>query len=396
MVKSYLRELCAKENLKLRILHIATQSPGFNNGGAIGTYLFSYSLTQAYGDVDYVGPIIEDKSIEEMYRNVIYFNHELTILEKIWTTMHCYFNRNYMDWKKEDIDFNQYDVIFVEFTKMDYYVRDIIRKKYKGKIIVRAHNVEQDFYSVNYKAHPTLSNFIKYKLSGVRESYIVRHSTLILAITNQDKARLCSLYGLDPDRVKIFPVCVNRAELHKVENTVINGKMKCLITGTLNFGPNSDATLWFINEVFPHISSICELTVAGNKPNEKIKEICNKEGVILVDTPETMKPLFINTNLVLAPIFDGGGMKVKIAESLSYGLPVITTEHGNIGYNLIDKQNGFIANTPEEFIQAIEYYYYLSENDRGQLLSNVWEFYKNNFSLDAAVEMCVNIIGTAN
>ena len=105
-----------------------------------------------------------------------------------------------------------------------------------------------------------------------------------------------------------------------------------------------------------------------------------------------MEPYFNKTEMVLAPIFDGGGMKVKIAEALSYGLPVVTTNHGNIGYELVDHKNAFIANTAEEFVKAIQDYYNMSEEVRAEFLNASWFNYKKKFSLNAATERCAIII----
>ena len=86
----------------------------------------------------------------------------------------------------------------------------------------------------------------------------------------------------------------------------------------------------------PKVSDICELTIAGAKPNDEITNACRDTNTLLVASPESMKPYFEAAYMVLVPIFDGGGMKVKVAEAMSYNLPVVTTSHGKIGYKIID------------------------------------------------------------
>ena len=151
-------------------------------------------------------------------------------------------------------------------------------------------------------------------------------------------------------------------------------------------------TVWFLKKVYPTIKNICELTVAGFKPNDEVKQCCQENGVRLVDSPDDMGPYFRETEMVLAPIFDGGGMKVKIAEALSYALPVVTTDHGNIGYDLVDRENGLIANTAQDFISDIQFYYGLSNEARSEILQNSWRTYTEKFSLNAAVKQCDRIV----
>ena len=376
----------------MRILHIATQAPGHTSGGEIGTLLFSYALNNINAVADYIGPEIKDKAIASWYNKTTYLEKPINKIEKVWTLMHFYFDIHYLGWKRKKIDYNKYQVIFVEFTKMDYFIRDILKSGYRGKIIVRAHNVEHDFFKINFMAHKTFMNGAKFLISKKREGYMIENCDLVLAITELDKKRLIELYNVSPDKVQIFPVAVNLAKDNKTFDGKIGERLKCLITGSLWFGPNADATVWFLKEVYPAVRSICDLTVAGFRPNERVKQSCQESGVKLVDSPDKMEPYFRETELVLAPIFDGGGMKVKIAEALSYGLPVMTTDHGNIGYNLIDRKNGFIANTAQDFISEIKFYYGLDNEARTLILKNSWETYVEKFSLNAATKRCDEII----
>ena len=295
-----------------RILHLATQAPGYRSGGELGTLQFSYALSHIADAVDYIGPPIKDEGITDWYTNLIYLDKPLNRLEKLWSVLHCQFDRNYLGWKRLRVDFNQYDLIFVEFTKSDYLIRDIRRAGYKGKIIVRAHNVEQDFFRINYNAKKTPVTFLKYCLSAKRERYMLSRADLVLAITQLDKMRLMELYPIDTHKIEICPVGVNFAD-KRPQHSPSEGKLKGLITGTLRFGPNADATRWFVEKVYPMVSDICQLTVAGFRPNDTLKAVCAQAGIHLVDGPESMQPYFGEADIVLAPIFEGGGMKGKIA-----------------------------------------------------------------------------------
>ena len=133
----------------------------------------------------------------------------------------------------------------------------------------------------------------------------------------------------------------------------------------------------------PIVSDICELTIAGANPNEDIKNACKKTNTKLIPSPESMQPYFDVADMVLVPIFDGGGMKVKVAEAMSYNLPVVLTTHGNIGYKIIDYKTGFIADKPEDFASRIRYYWNMSVEKKEEFLDKEWELYKDNYSLEA-------------
>ena len=59
---------------------------------------------------------------------------------------------------------------------------------------------------------------------------------------------------------------------------------------------------------------------------------------------------------MVVPLLTGSGMRIKIIEGMVLGKMVITTSIGAEGISYTDKKNIVIANTPQEFKEAIIYY----------------------------------------
>lgn len=376
----------------MRILHISDQPPGHLSGGQLVILQSSYAWTHVVDEVDYIGPLFDDPEIKSWYNQCFFLDRKLNMLQKVWSLCHLQFDRKYLSWKKMAFDFAGYDLVYIDFTKMDYALKDIKKSGYRGKIIVRAHNVEADFFRVNYMTQKSVVTFLKYIVAKPRERYMVWTADCVLAITEQDKERLEELYGISPDKIEICPVGISIPPQEIAFKTEVSQKLKCLITGTLSFGPNADATMWFIDKVYPFVKDIVDVTIAGYKPNDDLKRKCKENGIKLVDTPETMRPLFEDAEMICAPIFEGGGMKVKIAEAMSYGLPIITTEHGAIGYDLVDGENSFIADTAEDFVSAIRKYVNMTNEEKAKFLKNEWECYCKNYSLLAIQERMAELV----
>ena len=156
----------------MNILQISIQAPGYNSGGTLGILQFSYALTRN-NKVTYIGPKIESEDIEPWFEKTIYMSRKLTLVEKLQSLLHMEFDKYYILWNKIDINFNDYDAIYIDFTRWQYVVKSIKKSGYKGKIIVRAHNVEKDYLRVEYKSQRTISSYIKSILAGHREKYMV-------------------------------------------------------------------------------------------------------------------------------------------------------------------------------------------------------------------------------
>lgn len=131
-----------------------------------------------------------------------------------------------------------------------------------------------------------------------------------------------------------------------------------LATGSLYYGPNANGIKWFIEKVWKEFNvrgmlPEYSLIVAGRNPGNDLKKLAEETArVKLIDSPKEMSPFFLNADMYVAPVFEGAGMKVKVAEALSYGLTVVGSHHALIGY---EEAEPFIteANTAEEFLEKI-------------------------------------------
>ena len=162
--------------------------------------------------------------------------------------------------------------------------------------------------------------------------------------------------------------------------------MNILITGSLWYGSNEEGIVWFLQEVYSKIDgNDIFLCIAGRNPSDRLKNICAQfNSVFLTDSPVDMKPLFEKANLYIAPIFDGAGMKVKIAEAMSYGLPVIGTDYAFVGYEIDNEKNAFLANTPEEFLQRIAFFRSIDSKKFVEYSEKAYQLYKNKYSMEAS------------
>jgi glycosyltransferase involved in cell wall biosynthesis len=72
---------------------------------------------------------------------------------------------------------------------------------------------------------------------------------------------------------------------------------------------------------------------------------------------EDLADLYRRADFVVAPIFSGGGMKVKTAEALSYGKTVVGTPEALRGYEVTEGREAFIRKDADGFVEAIRSLY---------------------------------------
>lgn len=364
----------------MRILHITPQAPGHFSGGELGIYQTLTSLETNRYEVDYVGPEIKDKDIKSKYSRMYILEPHHNLPLRIYDTLHGNTNKRYRSWLHLKLDFTAYDKIILEFSKLDY----VLDKVPLEKLIVRIHNVEADYSEKNYQYKKTWYNYLDKQLAKKREAKIAEKAENFLVLTKKDEARMKELYGIVNKKFTVIPVCV---EDHGYEKKQCCGeeKITLLLTGSLWFGPNYSGITWFLDEVYPKLQFLKEVIIAGAHPNEELKErVRNMPDVCLIDTPDSMEPYFRRADLAVTPVFDGAGMKVKVAEALSYGVPVMGTSHAFIGYEVEHGIHSFKGDTAEEFVQGIYEYQKMNVEEREILRQNAYQLFKEKYSQSAS------------
>jgi glycosyltransferase involved in cell wall biosynthesis len=182
-----------------------------------------------------------------------------------------------------------------------------------------------------------------------RELAVYRQADFVITVTEADAAAL-------RERVPALQTFVVPT-IHALPEQVAgrDGRRDLLFVGGFSHVPNVDAVLYFCREVLPLILAedpeLC-LHVVGNAPPAEIISLGSRNIRIWGYVPY-LNPFLQQALVSVAPLRFGSGMKGKIAEAMSYGLPVVTTTIGAEGMNLQDGEDTMIADTPEDFATKI-------------------------------------------
>lgn len=152
--------------------------------------------------------------------------------------------------------------------------------------------------------------------------------------------------------------------------------------------PNLKGFDWFVNNVLPYITSEVKLQLVGNGMEKTREQYVMIPNIEVLGRVEDLSSIYSNANVVIGPIFEGAGMKVKTAEAFSYGKNFIGTDESLEGYKekiAVDlKNNGvYICNTAQEYIDTIN-------NNKTKFTKynvNIREFFENNYSIEAALNL---------
>ncbi len=160
----------------------------------------------------------------------------------------------------------------------------------------------------------------------------------------------------------------------------------CLFVGHSN-PYNRDSVIWFIDQVYPHLKKGLNITICG-KVNEMIKKKRPKYykkmqdlGFNLIDFAQDLDVLHARTKVVMVPMLEGTGLKIKTVSAMSYGIPVVATELGVDGF--LDKtENGcLVSNDPQIFARNINELL-TNETLYAECSRKIQNYFKKHFSVE--------------
>jgi len=217
-------------------------------------------------------------------------------------------------------------------------------------------------------------------------------------LTNKDREVVFKYYGTKKPWMK-FPIMVEDPLKSKVKyHFEDRGNLKIIFSGSLDYYPNKEAALFLDNNsrIIRNIfRETIEIIVAGRSPNRELKD-CQNVRTIANPSTEILTTLMLNSDLFVPPVFQGSGVKIKVIDALSHGLPIVTSYHSLIGYeNIIDKAYIFPFRDRDirDFESALrKVRKLLDEKDKKEIFQVQREVFKKYFSIENAEKILWKIL----
>lgn len=226
------------------------------------------------------------------------------------------------------------DVVLFHNSRCGRLMADM-RRQMPGK----TYGILSDNVEAELKRQHKEGNVLR-QVSNALDTWLIRRAEapghladFMTFITEADRTLFGSHYGT-PARTGILPISLTRGEPDMQAGDVATRVPKILFTAHFGFEPNQTALRDFaeVARLFQAQSDIpAEFIVAGARAAEMA---ASYPELTVVDSPSPalMSATFAAATTYLAPVSWGSGMKTKVAEALSFGLPVICMPNAAVGY----------------------------------------------------------------
>lgn len=275
------------------------------------------------------------------------------------------------------------DIIFSEESTLGAFYKQVKKTKKDVKIITFYHDIGADLFR-QWRKQPGLLNKIENSLSIYQEKMCVKYGNYNWVFHQADFNKFNKFYGFDPDVMipLASPVPAAIKQIQDKEDIQSDKVKKLLFVGS-SYYPNVIGIRWFVKNVLPELDKNIQLIIVG-RGLEFLKKEFQDSRVNVVGTVETPVPYYLDADIFIAPLFDGGGMKVKSIEAISYGKCFVGTEESLHGFweEFSDSvRNKFIykVNTKEEWIAIINK---LATQDTYKFNKTVFNDFYSHFSYE--------------
>ncbi len=134
------------------------------------------------------------------------------------------------------------------------------------------------------------------------------------------------------------------------------GRPVAVFTGTMDYRPNVDAVVWFVEEILPLIQSripTVEFWIVGANPAPSVMNLQRRSNVHVTGRVSDVRPYLAHAGAVVAPLRIARGIQNKVLEGMAMARPVVATPAALEGLDVVVGEDVLAATTAEAFAATV-------------------------------------------
>ena len=353
----------------MNILIISSKFPyPPKDGGALAIKNMCEQLSLRVNKIKFVAietykhPAKERSNLKNVDFETVYVNTKIRLLNLILNFIFSslpyiavrFFSTDFKTLVINELKTNKYDLVILEGLYVAYLTKDI-RKVFRGKIVLRAHNVEHFIWERKLLQE---KNFLKkiYLTSMVKrlkkyEIERLKETDLILTITKEDAKKMKNFGIKNETYVVPFGIDLKKYKFKEINDLNLE------FIGALDWMPNEEGLVWFLDNVWKEVvnkNNKIKFYVAGrNAPSHFIKKLSFMRQVIFLGEVEDAFEFISSHGIFVVPLLTGSGMRIKIVEAMALGRLVISSSIGIEGINAIPGKHFVLVDNEKDWVNTI-------------------------------------------
>lgn len=184
------------------------------------------------------------------------------------------------------------------------------------------------------------------------EGNLCRSVDKVLAVSEDDKRALIEAGARDD--ITVIPIAIDTDEQAQIQRQPRSPHIVHI--GTMYWPPNIAGITWFLDEIYPLVKQRVpdvRCTLIGARPPAEITDRTKDDPSLTVTGyVEDPVPYLADSSMMVVPLKAGGGMRVKILNALSQGIPMVSTTVGCEGIAVTNERDILVQDEPQKFADA--------------------------------------------
>lgn len=276
---------------------------------------------------------------------------------------------------------NEYDLVYI--TRFDVAERHLPAVKQHTRAKVLFNNADLHFLRELRAALAANQADLSGPLATRdRELGLMRQVDGILSYNPTEHAVIAS-HNLQTDNLYITPWVLDG----RGHETPFKERSGLAFLGGYRHYPNIDAVTFFVEQVMPLLRKRLPgvaFHIYGSHMPDSFKQY-EAEDVILEGFVESLDDVFESARLMVAPLLSGAGIKGKVLEGMSAGVPQVLSPVAAEATGLTHGVSAMIVEEPEAWVEAIAELY--EDEQRWQQVSdNALALARSNYSVEHGIK----------
>ncbi|SFT55103.1 Glycosyltransferase involved in cell wall bisynthesis [Lishizhenia tianjinensis] len=281
---------------------------------------------------------------------------------------------------KDLLAIHQIDTVILESIYLLPYLEVFVGQK----VFVRTHNVEWKLWEDRAESETNpLKKIYTQHLSKQLKNYEEKELKKVDGVLSISEADNAWFKTFLPNTAVIHTSLAT--ESHPSDYT----KNDFYFLGAFDWAPNLEAITWLLESVLKNKEHNFNIHIAGKNLNPELfkeYEFVSNHGEV-----EDADAFISAHGIALVPLQTGGGVKMKVLESLKHGKPTISTIEGVRGLDLKNEKHIALAKTEDDFFAAM-LALQKNENTRKALGLGGKQFLNDNFAPDKEAKKLLEFI----
>lgn len=234
----------------------------------------------------------------------------------------------------------KYDWVYLDFSQTFIYGLFAL----SSNKVLMCHDVIAQYYKRKH-------HYFSYVYSLFSERLLLKlNNSIVFSFSNKDQQLIKHHYSVDS---MVTPFFISEQIINvKIDN---EHKQYFSFFGAWNRTENIEGLLFFLDKVYSCLSIPFDIIIIGggmpSSIQNRLQKFPNIRYMGFVPNPYN---LLSHSIALLAPLFRGAGVKVKVVEAVACGCPVIGTEISFEGIPNSFDEMLYLADSPEQYVQIIE------------------------------------------